>query len=217
MDRIQGSDVAGGTQPSFLMDVDSPELSRLLGEARKIGANAGLSEQQKIGQVADLVNGQLKFASVKTPEYRVPFDRLNARYKGQAAPMSEYLKAGVADCRGFAALNQVLLQEAKVPSYFAYIQEFKHGKYIWDHAINVRFEGKQPMVVDALFRKQFDGVSLNQMLTSGKDGVRFAPHPDLPFVYRDPSSNVRSLPGYVEALPRLWAAKTGVVAGQAHD
>jgi hypothetical protein len=217
LDRIQGSDVAGGGQPSFLLDLESPELSRLRADARVIGADAALSQQQKIEKVADLVNGKLKFASVKTPEYRVPFDQLNARYKGQAAPMSEYIKAGVADCRGFAALNQVLLQEAKVPSYFAYIQEFKNGRYIWDHAINVRFEGKQPIVVDALFRKQFDGVSLTQMLTNGKEGVRFSPHPSLPFVYQDPTHNVRSLPGAMAALPRFWAAKTGAVAGQAHD
>jgi hypothetical protein len=216
LDRVQGSDVAGGTQPSFVLDMQSPELTKLRSAAQAIGDDATLSTQQKIDKVADLVNGNLKFASVKTPEYRVPYDKVNAMFKGKEAPLSEYLKAGVADCRGFAALNQVLLQEAKVPSYFTYIQEFKNGKYIWDHAINVRFEGKQPIVVDALFRKQFGGVPLQQMLTTGKEGVRFQPHPDLPFVYTDPSHNVRSLPGALAAMPRLWAAKAGLVAGQAH-
>jgi hypothetical protein len=104
-----------------------------------------------------------------------------------------------------------------VPTYFAYIQEFKGGKYIWDHAINVRFERKQPIVVDALFRKQFNGVPLKQMLTTGKENVTFQPHPDLPFVYQNPGDNVRALPGALLAMPRLWAAKAGAVAGQAHE
>lgn len=217
MDRVQGSDVAGGTQPSFVLDLESPELTRLRQSARAIGQDASLSVTQKVDQVADLVNGTLKFASVKTPEYRVPYDAVNARFLGKAAPLSAYVEAGVADCRGFAALNQVLLQEAKVPSYFTYIQEFKNGKYIWDHAINVRFEGKQPLVVDALFRKQFGGVPLQQMLTTGKDGVRFTPHPDLPYVYTDPTHNVRALPGALAAMPRLWAAKAGAVAAQSRQ
>lgn len=188
-DRIQGSDIAGGIQPSILVEHDSPSVQRLLGFAREVGQDNALGTWQKVDRIQGEVKRVLRYAN-QNPVDQGKFFSLNRQFLNDAIPVGKYLDLGIADCRTFATVSQMAFQEAGIPSYFAYNRTAIAGKFRVDHAFNVVIEDGKAKVADALFTKWFNKVPLDKAMTSGKLTYRVEPHPSLPFVYQDPSQNV---------------------------
>lgn len=187
-DRIQGSDIVGGIQPSILIEKDTPALQKLLQQAKSIGARTDLSQVQKAEAIQDLVQGAIRYP--KAAADRALFEQLNRQYKGSAIPIGKYVELGIADCRTFASTTQLLLQEAGINSYYTYGRMALLGQYRFDHAFNVMMDGGKPIVVDSLFRKYFNLTPLEDMFNGGKWLQRFEPHDILPYIYRNPADNV---------------------------
>lgn len=188
-DRIQGSDIAGGIQPSILVEHDSPSVQRLLSYAREVGQDASLGTWQKVDRIQCEVQRSLRYANLN-PADQGKFFALNRQYLHDAIPVGKYLDLGIADCRTFATVSQMAFQEAGVPSYFAYNRTAIAGKYRVDHAFNVVIDNGKAKVADALFTQWFNKMPLERAMTFGKWSYRVEPHPVLPFVYQNPSQNV---------------------------
>ncbi|GEM_PF-4455468 len=185
--RVQGSDIVGGTQPSFLIERDSKPMRELLEHARQVGSDKKLTLWQKIEAIQERTRKSIRYPASGAQQEAL--QALNRQHLLGAAGIGEYHKIGFADCRGFAVTTQVLLQEAKIDSFFSYARTFYQGAPGVDHAFNVVRENGKLFVVDTL-NQAFNKVPLTTMLSQGAQGYRFELHQALPFVYRNPIENV---------------------------
>lgn len=184
--RVQGSDIVGGTQPSFLIERDSKPIRQLLEEARVIG-NSSKPLWQKVENIQSRVRRSIRFPADKTEAKAL--EALNRKHLMDAIGIGEYHRLGLADCRGFAVTTQMMLQEARIDAFFGYGKTFYQGAPGVDHAFNVVRDKGKLIVVDTL-NPIFNKVPLETMLTKGAHGYRFELHPVLPFVYTNPAKNL---------------------------
>jgi predicted transglutaminase-like cysteine proteinase len=113
-DRLQGTaHRAGGTQPDIVAEFGGPRFEETIGKrARAIGADPALTPEEKLQRVNALVNEHLKpnFDPAQIDE----LDRYHQGFIDAGRPIGteDYLRDGLADCRGFAVVHQMALQEA---------------------------------------------------------------------------------------------------------
>jgi hypothetical protein len=192
-DRLQGTFSTGrGTQPDIVAAFDGPLFEQKVG--RQIDAlDPNLPPQEKIQRINEIVNEAIRpnFDPKAIDELDAFHQGFNAR--GVHVSTEDYLAYGMADCRGYCALNQMALQRAGFQSGIAVsktVLEDVAGAVPaglvreadgLSHYYNVvQVDGKQ-LIADA-FNPAASGTELAEALTRG-------------FVDRGGDRIVRYLPG----------------------
>lgn len=116
-ERLQGTahrpGAAAGAQPDIVIDFKGKAYQDKIGaEAKRIGARTDLTPEQKLQEVNTLVNRHL--TANFTPDQIKALEDYHTPFNAAGKPISteDYLRDGLADCRGYAAVHQMALQDA---------------------------------------------------------------------------------------------------------
>ncbi|MBI4424903.1 MAG: hypothetical protein HY554_14320 [Elusimicrobia bacterium] len=167
--HVEGSLRAGGTQPDYVVDLDSPEFQPLLRFARG-QRDSRASYWEKIRLLLDYIRGQVLVGR----DYHEPrYVELVARYRGleQDVPLSRYIGVSAGVCREYALITHLALKAAGIPNrhVYALIHHAKNGSYLLeDHGFTVVRHDGEEWVVDAYF-DSFNGYRLSDL--RGPDGI----------------------------------------------
>lgn len=230
---LQGTSRTGrGTQPDVLANFNGPLYEERIGKpARAIGTDPSLTAEEKLQRINALVNEHLQgnFTAELDGALQSLHEPFNSESLGHRISTEDYLEAGLADCRGFAALQQMALQDAGFKSGIAVSKTVledisddaaRAGGLVREadglsHYYNVvEHDGKQ-IIADA-FNPAASGHELAEALARGfvdRDGQRLVHY--LPGNYgatilRDGTSALHGLPDLAEQLV-TQAAATGTL------
>jgi hypothetical protein len=194
-DRLEGSinlskANGGGGQPNIIANFDAPEFQPLRQRAEAL---KGLPAEQRVREAEKLTREFLK-RNTDGDDWNRLFESINDRHHpgktlgaSGEIDIAEYLKNGVADCRGFAVVHQMVLQEAGISSGLTYAKTFaRQGSQEVagvSHAFNVYEIGGKQFISDS-FNPALSGISAKDAIRLGVQDeaftYRFVPSPHSP-------------------------------------
>jgi hypothetical protein len=151
---VEGSAHFGGIQPDYVVDVDVPEVQRILRYGDRLKKEK-ISVWEKIDRVTKYMQKRvLPKTDYDDPDYL----ELVARYRaeGKEIPLSAYIKCGAGVCREYSILTHLILNRAGIPSRHAYAEIRRRSDYYGyditeDHGFTVvKIRGKD-WVVDPYY------------------------------------------------------------------
>jgi hypothetical protein len=165
---VEGSEIGGGIQPDYFLDIESKAFREMSHEALAI-ADKKMPFWQTVDEIARYVAQKLPGKEYTNEDYR----RILAEHHQGNIPLSKYISCGVGVCREHALILHFLLKEAGIKNFHVYAQiqhgenfrEAQHHK-LEDHAfVVVKHKGKI-WTIDP-YNWGFHGFELKGLFTEG--------------------------------------------------
>ena len=171
-DILAGSEVFGGKQPNFIIDLRHPALASILKYAKEIGQK-DLSVLEKIDLIQKEVSSSLKS---KNPYINPNYQALMKRYRDKGTPISlgEYLENHVGVCREHAAILHLSLMEAGIENRYLYVRTAVQSERGRDHAI-VIFENEGELFIADAYFKEYHKQKFKDVWISAPESEKFFP------------------------------------------
>lgn len=194
---VEGSMVAGGLQPDYVLDLQSRRFRPLLKFAREVGVDR-MPFWKKIEAISRHVNNDVfKKRAYDDKDYRHLLDKY--RELERNIPLSCYLTESAGVCREYALVTHFMLKAAGIPSRHVYAT-IRQGEKTEDHAfVVVRHEGED-WIVDP-YNQNFhgfllgDAMSLEGIISESRCAPVAAPEPGFRRVVR------------INDFPKVWMPK----------
>ncbi len=156
---VEGSARAGGMQPDYILDWDSPVFKELKDSSHL----SGLSADEKIARIASYVSQMMPGWPTRDPRYLELIKRY--RESGRRIPISEYVKTRVGVCREKALITHLALREAGFDAEYVYASMSAKGLpgKVEDHAMNVVTWNGERVIVDS-YDLAFSGRKLSDVM-----------------------------------------------------
>jgi len=169
---LAGSEVSGGKQPNYIIDLKHPAMRPILEYAKEIGKR-DLPIWDKVDLIQQKVLISLKS---KNPYINPDYQALLKRYFEEGIPISlgEYLKHHVGVCREHAALLHLALTEANIESRYLYVRTAVQSERGRDHAIVIFENNGELYIADAYF-KEFHKQKLRDVWIGAPESDKFFP------------------------------------------
>lgn len=194
---LEGSLVAGGRQPDYIIDVENETFKEFLAAATDAAA-AETTKVGKIDAVIKTINAYLRNTSYTSRPYLNLLRRHRAA--GTDVPVSDYLACGAGVCREHALLLHFGLKSVGIENLHAYAKVVQ-GAHVEDHAFVIVNYGNRDYVVDA-YNGNFNGLPLDALMAGVKDSGRV----ERPLPFHEPDRIFRRILAF-NPYPRLYAPK----------
>lgn len=115
---VEGSDHFGGLQPEYFIDMESPEIRKLIAYGERLKA-----ENFDLWTKVDRITAYMRKYVLPNREYTNPrYLSLLKKYRvaDTAVPLSKYIQCKSGVCREYSMLTHILLKAAGIPNFHVY-------------------------------------------------------------------------------------------------